>query len=59
MNKYTVTIERVIKETYEMDLESDSIMEAFDQARLLTESLNQTSEAKNYVTKIKEKDSDK
>lgn len=59
MNKYTVTIERVVKETYEMDLESDSIMEAFDQARLLTESLNQTSDAKSYVIKIKEKDQNK
>jgi hypothetical protein len=57
MNKYVVTIERVIKETHEMELEADSIMEAFDEARLLAESRNKNSKHKSYVTKIKEKES--
>jgi hypothetical protein len=51
--KFKITIERHLIEEYEMELEGDSIIEAFDEARKLTTARNVTSHiGRFFVTKI-------
>jgi hypothetical protein len=53
--KYKITIRRILQEEYEMVLEDDSIMAAFDEARKLVTSRNVTSQVgRFFVTKIEE-----
>lgn len=53
--KYKVTIERHIKEEFEMELEDETIMRAFDKARELVTARNKTVKAgRFFVTKIAE-----
>jgi hypothetical protein len=53
--KYKITIKRVLEEEYEMDLEDETIMRAFDEARKLVTARNATSRiGRFFVTKIKE-----
>jgi hypothetical protein len=53
--KYKITIKRVLEEEYEMDLEDETIMRAFDEARKLVTARNATSRiGRIFVTKIKE-----
>ena len=53
--KYKVTIEHHIKDEFEMELENETIMQAFDKARELVTARNKTVKAgRFFVTKIKE-----
>jgi hypothetical protein len=53
--KYKITIERHLKEEYEMELEDETIMGAFDTARKQVADRNVTSRIGRFsVTKIKE-----
>jgi hypothetical protein len=53
--KFKITIERILKEEYEMELEDDTIMGAFDEARKLTTARNVTSQiGRFFITKIVE-----
>lgn len=53
--KYKVTIELHVKEEYEMELEDETIMQAFDKARALVTARNKTIKAgRFFVTKIQE-----
>jgi len=51
--RFTVTIEKVTRETHVVVLEGDSLMEAFDEARQLVEKRNEKQKnGKYFVTKI-------
>lgn len=51
--KFKITIQRIETEEYEMVLEKESIMVAFDEARRLAEHRNKTSNIGTFVvTKI-------
>lgn len=53
--KYIITIKRVLEEEYEMSLDNETIMGAFDEARKLVAVRNVTSQVGRFVvTKIKE-----
>ena len=53
--KYKVAIEHHTKEEFEMELEDETIMQAFDKARELVAARNKTVKAGRYfVTKIQE-----
>jgi hypothetical protein len=53
--KYTITIKRVLEEEYEMTLDNETIMGAFDEARKLVTVRNVTSQVgRFFVSKIKE-----
>lgn len=53
--KYKVTVEHHIKEEFEMELEDETIMQAFDKARELVTVRNKTVKAgRFFVTKIAE-----
>jgi hypothetical protein len=53
--KYKITIKRILQEEYEMVLEDETIMRAFDEARKLTAARNATSRiGRFFVTKIEE-----
>lgn len=53
--KYKITIERHLKEEYEMELEDETIMKAFDEARRLVTARNANSHiGRFFVTKIVE-----
>lgn len=53
--KYKITIKRVLEEEYEMVLEDETIMAAFDEARKLVTTRNKSSKiGRFFVTKIKE-----
>ena len=56
--KFKVTIERLTKDTYEMIIEDDTIMGAFDQARHLTKIRTHNEQDRYFVTKIEEKKED-
>lgn len=53
--KYKVLIEHHIKDEFEMELEDETIMQAFDKARELVTARNKTVKAgRFFVTKIQE-----
>lgn len=53
--KIKITIKRVLTEDYEMTLDKDSLMEAFDEARQLVAARNLTSKiGRFFITKIDE-----
>jgi uncharacterized protein YktA (UPF0223 family) len=53
--KFKIIIKRVLEEEYEMDLENDSLMGAFDEARkLVTDRNEKTRIGRYFVTKITE-----
>lgn len=53
VKKFKITIKRVLIEEYEMSLENESIMAAFDEARQAVGLRNKTSQiGQFYVTKI-------
>jgi len=53
--KYKITIKRILEEEYEMVLEDETIMAAFDEARKLVTARNKHSKiGRFFVTKIKE-----
>lgn len=53
--KYKITIKRVLEEEYEMTLDNETIMGAFDEARKLVNARNTNSHIGRFVvTKIKE-----
>jgi len=57
-NKFKITIQRVIKEEYDMELEADGAMAAFDQARQMVNTRNQASTSGKYsVIKVELKES--
>jgi len=54
-SRYKVTVEKVTRESYQMLLEGENIMEVFDEVRLLAERRNQRATNGQYhVTKIEE-----
>lgn len=53
--KFKVVVQRVVKEQYDMELDSDNIMNALDQARDMVKSRNEKSTSGKYsVIKIDE-----
>lgn len=56
--KYLIVIEQIQRDYHEIELEGDSIMEAFDQAREMVEKRNKTNKCKCFVTKIKDKENE-
>lgn len=53
MTKFRVTIQRTVKEEQEMELEAETYMEAFDQARKLTnQKQNSTATGSYSVIKV-------
>jgi len=56
--KFTITIEQIQKDYHEIELEGESIMEAFDQAREMVEKRNKSNKCKYFVTKIKDKENE-
>lgn len=48
MATFKITIERSVKEIYEMELEASEAMVAFDQARQMVKARNQTSAVGTY-----------
>ena len=53
--KFKITIERHLKEEYEMELKDNTIMGAFDEARKLVAARNVTTQiGRFFVTKIAE-----
>jgi hypothetical protein len=55
MPKFRITIQRVEKETYTMELEGDDAMKAFDEARAMVKARNEASTSGIYsVIKIED-----
>lgn len=53
--KYQITIKRTLTEEYEMVLENDNLMAAFDEARKLVAARNERSKIGRFsITKIQE-----
>lgn len=53
--KYQITIKRILEEEYEMVLEDETIMGAFDEARKLVTARNESSKiGRFFVAKITE-----
>ena len=53
MPKFNITIERSIKEIYQMELEGDNVMSAFDRARDIVRTKNENStDGMHSVVKI-------
>lgn len=55
-NTFTVTIEKVEKETYEVDLQADSAIAALDEARAMANLRNKKSKAQFSVIKVVQKE---
>jgi hypothetical protein len=53
MANFKITIQRVVREDYEVEIEADDIMLAFDMATSMVAKRNErTNNGKFYVTKI-------
>ncbi len=51
--KYKITIKRVLEEEYEMVLDNESVMGAFDEARKLVAARNEkTNIGRFFITKV-------
>lgn len=55
MPKFNVTVERMVKEEYQMTLQTDTAMQALDQAREMAKARNKTSLSGHYsIIKVEE-----